>query len=84
MTQFQNQHHEKFHLTEMLYIRQVCTYQDKHLHKIDSVTDKCLHLEWVGGFPPDTLVYSTNKTDRHNIAEILLKVALSTINQRNN
>jgi hypothetical protein len=25
------------------------------------------------------LVYSTNKTDRHDIAEILLKVALSTI-----
>jgi hypothetical protein len=28
-------------------------------------------------FFPDTLVSSTNKTDRHDIAEILLKVALS-------
>jgi hypothetical protein len=28
-----------------------------------------------------TLVASTNKTVRHNIAEILLKVALNTINQ---
>ena len=28
---------------------------------------------------PGTLVSSTNKTDRHDIAEILLKVALSTI-----
>jgi hypothetical protein len=27
-----------------------------------------------------TLVSSTNKTDRHDIAEILLKVALDTIN----
>ena len=27
------------------------------------------------------LVSSTDKTDRHDIAEILLKVALSTINQ---
>jgi hypothetical protein len=27
------------------------------------------------------LVSSTNKTDRHDIAEILLKVALNTINQ---
>jgi hypothetical protein len=27
-----------------------------------------------------TQVFSTNKTDRHNIAEILLKVALNTIN----
>jgi len=29
---------------------------------------------------PDTLVSSTNKTDHHDIAEILLKVALNTIN----
>jgi len=31
-------------------------------------------------FSPGTLVSSTNKTDRHNINEILLKVALNTIN----
>ena len=31
----------------------------------------------VGGFSP---VSSTNKTDRHDITEILLKVALNTIN----
>jgi hypothetical protein len=30
-------------------------------------------------FSPDTLVSSTNKTDRHDITEILLKVALNTI-----
>ena len=30
-------------------------------------------------FSPDTLVSSTKKTDRHDIAEILLKVALNTI-----
>ena len=30
-------------------------------------------------FSPDTPVSSTNKTDRHNKTEILLKVALSTI-----
>jgi len=29
-------------------------------------------------FTPNTPVSSTNKTDRYNIAEILLKVALST------
>jgi len=28
---------------------------------------------------PGTLVYSINKTDHHNIAEILLKVVLNTI-----
>jgi hypothetical protein len=30
-------------------------------------------------FSPDTPVSSINKTDRHNIADILLKVALSVI-----
>ena len=30
-------------------------------------------------YSPDTLVSSTNKTNRHDIAEILLKVALSII-----
>ena len=32
-------------------------------------------------FSPITLVSSTNKTDRHDISELLLKVALNTINQ---
>ena len=32
-------------------------------------------------FSPGTPVYSTNKTDCYDITEILLKVALSTINQ---
>jgi hypothetical protein len=31
--------------------------------------------------PPDTTASSTTKTCRHDIAEISLKVALSTINQ---
>jgi hypothetical protein len=32
-------------------------------------------------FSPGTLAFSTNKTDSHDITEILLKVALNTINQ---
>jgi hypothetical protein len=32
-------------------------------------------------FSAGTLVFSTNKTNHHNITEILLKVALNTINQ---
>jgi hypothetical protein len=32
-----------------------------------------------GWFSQGTLVSSTNKTDHHDIAEILLKVALNTI-----
>jgi hypothetical protein len=35
------------------------------------------HGQW---FSPGTLASSTTKTGRHDIAEILLKVALSTIN----
>ena len=35
----------------------------------------------VGGFSSSTPVSSTNKTDRHDITEILLKVALNTIIQ---
>jgi hypothetical protein len=34
-------------------------------------------------FSPGPLVSCTNKTDRHNIAEILLKVVLNTIKQTN-
>jgi hypothetical protein len=37
--------------------------------------------EQVGGFFLGTPVSFTNKTDRHDITEILLKVALNTINQ---
>ena len=40
-------------------------------------------LRQAGGFPPGTPVSSTNKTDRHNITEILLKVVLNTISQTN-
>ena len=41
-----------------------------------SITCDRSHHLW---FSPSTLVSSTNKTDRHNITEILLKVALNTI-----
>ena len=40
-------------------------------------------LRQVGGFIPGTPVSSTNKTDHHDMTEILLKVALNTINQTN-
>jgi hypothetical protein len=37
------------------------------------------NLRQVGVFSPGTLVSSPNKTDRHDITELLLKVALYTI-----
>jgi hypothetical protein len=45
-----------------------------------TLSDKvCQWLATGRWFSPDTLFSSTNKTDRHVIAEILLKVALNTI-----
>ena len=41
-------------------------------------------LRQVSGFPQVLRFLSTNKTDRHDIAEILLKVALDTINRTKN
>jgi hypothetical protein len=40
-------------------------------------------LQQVTDFSPGTPVSATNKTDRHDITERLLKVALNTINQTN-
>jgi hypothetical protein len=38
-------------------------------------------LQQISSFSPGPLVSSTNKTHRHDITEILLKVALNTIKQ---
>jgi hypothetical protein len=37
-----------------------------------------------GQYSPSTPVSSTNKTDRHDITEMLLKVDLNTTNQQTN
>ena len=42
----------------------------------DCVVSFCFRGRW---FSPGTSVSSTNKTDRHDMTEILLKVALNTI-----
>ena len=44
----------------------------------DKVYQMLAHGQW---FSKDTPASSTTKTGRHDIAEILLKVALNTINQ---
>jgi hypothetical protein len=46
------------------------------MHSIQHCVVKLVSL-W---FSPGTPVSSTNKTDRHDITEILLKVALNNIN----
>jgi hypothetical protein len=44
----------------------------------DKIYQLLVHGRW---FSPDTLASSTTKTGRHDIAEILLKVASNTINK---
>jgi hypothetical protein len=44
----------------------------------DTVCQRLVTGQW---FSPGTPVSSSNKTDHHNITEILLKVALNTIKQ---
>jgi hypothetical protein len=46
-----------------------------------TLCDKVCQWLVTGCFSLDTPVSSTNKTDRHDITEIWLKVALNTINQ---
>ena len=41
-------------------------------------------MQQVGGFSPGTPDSTTNKSDRHHITEILLKVPLNTINHKPN
>jgi hypothetical protein len=53
----------------------MCTRLAAASNKVDQLL---AHDRW---FSPGTPSSSTTKTGRHDIAEILLKVALSTINQ---
>jgi hypothetical protein len=57
-------------------------YKDKKCTRLAAVSDKVYQLLAHGWwFSPGTPASSTTKTGRHDIAEILLKVALNTINQ---
>ena len=59
----------------MLWIKKGCTRRPA---ASDKVYQLLAHARW---FSPGTPASSTTKTGRHDIAEILLKVALSTIKQ---
>jgi hypothetical protein len=63
-----------FKLTTLVVIGTDCISSYKWSYH--TITTTTAHLEMHNS---DTLVSSTNKTGRHDIAEILLKVALSTI-----
>jgi hypothetical protein len=50
----------------------------RYIYSSDKVYQLFAHGRW---FSPGTPASSTNKTGRHDIAEILLKVALNSKNQ---
>jgi hypothetical protein len=62
-------------ITTDVVIRAMCT------PLCDKVCQRLVTGRWFSAGSP---VSSTNKTDRHNINEILLKLALSTTKQANN
>ena len=59
----------------------LCNYKKGALNSQSQVIKFTSCLPMVGGFSPGTPASSTTKTGRHDIAEVLLKVALNTINQ---
>ena len=60
-----------------------CSILHQSINPESCILNIHLHQELATGrwFFPGTLVSSTNKTDRHDITEILLKVALNTLTQ---
>jgi hypothetical protein len=66
-----------FHKDILLWVRIPPRVRCTH-YLIKFVSD----LRQVGVFSPTTPVSYTNKTDRHDITELLLKVALNTINHK--
>ena len=69
-------------ITKTAWVRaRLCKLQ-KRCTRLAAASDKVYQLLAHGGwFCPGTPASSITKTDRHDIAEILLKVALNTINQ---
>ena len=69
-------------ITNTAWVRaRLCKLQER-CTRLAAASDKVYQLLAQGRwFSPDTPVSSTTKTGRHDIAEILLKVALDTINQ---
>ena len=69
---------------QLLYVGQIWKFYFLFIwYKLSTFCGKVHVCQWLAkGLSPGTPVSSTNKTDRHNITEILLKVALNTISGR--
>ena len=67
-------------ITNTAWVRALFCKLQKWCTRLAAASDKVSHLLANGRwFSPGTPAYSTPKTGRHDIAEILLKVALNTI-----
>jgi hypothetical protein len=77
----------KWHLVYSLFISKKCLFIGEprnhgEVYSIQHYVIKFVSDLWqVGGLNPGTPVSPTNKTDCHDIAELLLKVVLNTTNQ---
>ena len=68
-----------------VYHHWCCEFESRSARGVQHYVIKfCQWLTTGLWFSPGNPVSSTNKTDRHNITEILLKVVLNTIKQTNN
>ena len=69
-----------------VHIRHWCEFESRSWGGVFDTTLCDKVCQWIATgwwFSPGTPVSSTNKTDRHDMTEILLKVVLNTINQIN-
>jgi hypothetical protein len=71
--------------SEKIKMKKSCEFESRSWRSAldTTMSDKvCQWLETGRLFSPGTPISSTNKTDRHDITEILLKVALNTMKQK--
>ena len=86
---FDNLHRQAYFVMHTFLVKIYCSCKEYHVsfpgsllycHPDTTLYDKvCQRLAAGRRFSPGTPVSSTNKTDCHDITEILLKMALSTI-----
>jgi hypothetical protein len=70
-----------YYMSPNTNVTRICDWATANLNPWTLCNKVCQWLSTGQWFFLGTPVSSTNKTDRHDIAEILLKVALNTINQ---
>ena len=74
-----------FAFSELQWTQWFCEFESRSGMRCTTLCGKaCQWLATSRWFSPCTPVFSTNKVDRHDITELLLKVAFNTIKHANN